>query len=182
MFKDISAMILLAALCWPALAVEQRHGVVVGEILRLDAAAKTVVVKTADGTSHTFRFLERTAVHGGQDVAAGSKDTFRGLKEGSPVAVHYTAKGTEETAEEIDSIGRDGLKASEVTVIQLDRGAKTLAVKATDGTEETFRLTGRAATAAGEEMGEGAEKSIKGTVYYADEAGHKVAHFFKRAI
>jgi hypothetical protein len=47
MFKHLSTMILLAALSWPALAVEQRHGVVVGEILKLDAAAKTVVVKGA---------------------------------------------------------------------------------------------------------------------------------------
>jgi hypothetical protein len=182
MFKHLSTMILLAAISWPALAVEQRHGVVVGEILKLDAAAKTVVVKTADGTKHTFRFPERTAVHGGRDAEAGSKDTFRGLKEGSQVAVHYTAKGTEETAEEIDSIGKDGLKAADVTVVHLDRGAKTLAVKTADGTEETFRVTEKAATATGEEIEKGAEKSIKGTVYYTDEAGHKVAHFFKRAI
>lgn len=181
MFKHLSTIILLGALCWPGFAVEERHGVVVGEILKLDGVARTVVVKIADGTSHTFRFLERTAVHGGRDVAAGSRDVFRGLKEGSQVAVHYTVKGTEETAEEVDRIGKDGLKAADVTVVNLDRGTKTLAVKTADGTEETFRLTGRAVTDAGEEIGQGAEKSIKGTVYYTDEAGHKLGHVFKRA-
>ena len=182
MLKHFSAMILLAALNWPAFAVEERHGVVVGEVLKLDAIARTVVVKSADGTSHAFRFLERTAVHGGRDVAAGSKDVFRGLREGSQVAVHYTVKGTEETAEEVDRIGKDGLKAADVTVVHLDRAAKTLAVKTADGTEETFRLTGRAVTDAGEEIGKGAEKSVKGTVYYTDEAGHRIGHFFKRAL
>ena len=182
MFKCFSAMMLLAAFSWSALAVEQRHGVVLGEITKLDAAGKTVVVKTADGTSHTFHFLERTAVHGGRDVAAGSKDAFHGLKEGTEVAVHYTVQGTEETAREIDTVGKDGLKAADVTVVHLDRSAKTLAVKTADGTEETFRMTGRAVEDTGEEIGKGAEKSVKGTVYYTDEAGHKVAHYFKRAI
>ena len=182
MFKCVAAIILLTALRWPALAVQERHGVVVGEVIKLDAAAKTVVVKTADGTSRTFHFLGRTAVHGERDVATGTKDAFRGLQEGSQVAVHYTVKGTEKTAEEIDSVGKDGLKAVDVTVVHLDRGAKTIAVKTADGAEETFRLTGRAVTDGGEEIGKGAEKSVKVTVYYTDEAGHKVAHFFKRAI
>jgi len=49
------------------------------------------------------------------------------------------------------------------------------------GAEETFRLTGRAARDVGKGIGEGAEKSAKVTVYYTEEAGHKVAHFFKKA-
>jgi hypothetical protein len=101
------------------------------------------------------------------------------LKEGSEVAVHYTAKGTEETAGEIDNIGKDGLKVAEATVTRIDRGAKTLAVKTADGTEETYRLTDSAAKDAGRDIAEGAEKSAKVTVYYTEEAGHKVAHFFK---
>ena len=80
MFKHLSAMVPVAASCWPASAVEEHHGVVVGEVLKLDAVARTVVVKTADGTSHTFHFLERTTVHGGRDVTAGSNDVFRGLE------------------------------------------------------------------------------------------------------
>ena len=59
----------------------------------------------------------------------------------------------------------------------LNGGAKTVAVKTANGTEETFRLAGRA----GKDIGEGAEKSGKVTVYYTEEAGHKVAHFFKKS-
>jgi len=180
--KRFSMIMMLMALCWAALAVEQRHGILVGAVLRTDAAAKTVVVKLADGTEHTFHFVKRTTVHGAQGTAAGATDAFRGLKEGSEVAVHYTAQGTEETAEEIDNIGKDGLKVTEATVTHIDRGAKTLALKTADGAEETHRLTDSAAKDAGKDIAAGAEKSAKVTVYYTEEGGHKVAHFFKRAI
>jgi hypothetical protein len=96
--------------------------------------------------------------------------------------VHYTAKGSVETAEEFDGLGKDGLKATDATVTHIDRGAKTLAVKTADGTEETFRLTGTAAKDAGKGIAEGTEKSVKVTVYYTEESGHKVAHFFKKAV
>ena len=57
-----------------------------------------------------------------------------------------------------------------------------MAVKTADGTVETYKLTDRAAKDAGKDIAEGTEKSAKVTVYYTDEAGHKVAHFFKKVI
>lgn len=182
MFKPFLVMTTLLAVCWPALSIEPKHGILVGEVLKLDAGAKTVVVKLADGTKHTLHFAERTAVHGGHLTAAGAKDAFGGLKEGSQVAVHYTAKGTVETAEEVDHLGKDGLKSTEATVTHIDRGAKTMAVKTGNGAEETYRLTDSAAKDAGKDITAGSEKSAKVTVYYTEEAGHKVAHFFRRAI
>jgi hypothetical protein len=147
-----------------------------GKIEKIDRTAKTVVVKTADGTEHIFHFAARTTVHG-TEVAA--KDSFHGLKEGSDVVVHYTAKGSEETAEEVDHVGENGLKASEGTVTHLDRGAKTVTIKAADGTDHVFRLTDHAAEDAGKDISAGAGKSAKVTVYYTEQAGHQVAHFFK---
>lgn len=181
MLKRSFVVILLMALCLPALAIETRHGILVGVVLKLDAATRTAVVKLADGTEHTVHFVKRTAVHGAQATAAGAEDAFRGLKEGSEVAVHYTAKGTDETAEEVDNIGKDGLNATEGTVVRIDRRAKILAVKTGDGTEETYRLTDSAAKDAGKDIDESTEKSAKVTVYYTEEGGHKIAHFFKRA-
>ncbi len=96
--------------------------------------------------------------------------------------MHYTAKGSEETAEEIDNIGKDGLKSTEATVAHLDRDAKTLVVKTEDGSERTYRLTDSAAKDAGKDISAGAEKSKKIIVYYTDEGGQKVVHFFKWAI
>jgi hypothetical protein len=167
------------ALCWPSIAAEEQHGILVGSVLKVDAGAKTVVVKAADGTEHTLHFVKKTTVHGAEDTAKGADDAFHGLKEGSQVAVHYTAKGGEETGEEFDRLGKDGLKSTDVTVTHIDRGAKTLAVKTTDGTAETLRLTGSAAKDAGKDIAEGTEKSAKVTVYYTEEGGRKIVHFFK---
>lgn len=182
MLKQLSVIIALVAMTWTVQAVEERHGILVGTVLKLDAAAKTIVVKTADGTEHTLHFVKRTTVHGVEATATGAKDIFHGLKEGTEVAAHYTAKGTEETAEEIDNIGKDGLKAADVTVVHIDRAAKTMAVITADGTKESYRLTEHAARDAGKGIAEGTEKSAKVTVYYTEEAGRKVAHFFKRAV
>jgi hypothetical protein len=163
-------------------AIEERHGFLTGEVMKIDRGAKTVLVKVADGTEHTFHFVGRTTVHGAQDTADAAKDSFHGLKEGSQVAVHYAAKGTDETAEEVDNIGKDGLKSTEGTVTSIDRGTKTLSVKTADGTDQVYRLTDNAAKDAGQDVAKGTEKSTKVTVYYTEEAGHKVAHFFKKAI
>ena len=94
--------------------------------------------------------------------------------------MHYTAKGGRETAEEVDQIGKDGMKMAEGTVSHIDRAAKTIAVKTADGTEETYHLADHAAKDAGKNIGEGAEKSGKVTVYYTEEAGRKIARFFKK--
>jgi hypothetical protein len=170
----------LSAFVMVAFAAQDVVSAVEGTVEKVDAGTKTVIVKTADGAEHTFHFVGRTAVHGTETTAKGSKDAFHGLKEGSAVAVHYTAKAGRETAEEVDQIGKDGLKMTEGTVSHIDRGAKTIAVKTAEGTEETFQLAGRAAKDTAKDIGEGAEKSGKVTVYYTEEAGHKVAHFFKK--
>jgi len=54
-----------------------------------------------------------------------------------------------------------------------------MAVKTADGTEDTFRLTDHAAADAGKGIAKGTEKSAKVTVYYTEQAGKKVAHFFE---
>jgi len=162
-----------------ALVAQDVVSAVSGTVKKVDAGTKTVVVKTADGTEHAFHFVERTSVQGADASAAGAKDTFHGVKEGSEVVVHYTKKGTEETAEEIDHVGKDGLKVTEGTVSKIDRGGKTLVVKTADGAEETYHLTEHAAKDAGKDIAKGSEKSAKVTVYYTEVGGRKVAHFFK---
>jgi hypothetical protein len=85
----------------------------------------------------------------------------------------------DETAEEIDQIGKDGLKTSEGTITKFDRAARTMTIKIADGTEETYRLTEHATEDAGKETEDTAKKSAHAIVYYSEEAGHKVAHYFK---
>jgi hypothetical protein len=84
-------------------------------------------------------------------------------------------KGADKTAQEMDRIGDGGLKVSEGTVSKIDRGAKTLGVKTADGAEATYRITDHAIV----DTGKGIEKASKVTVYYTEEGGKKVVHFFK---
>jgi hypothetical protein len=180
MRKNFLVTLTLTVLCGSAFAIEQRHGILMGEILKLDAAAKTIVVKLADGSEHTLHLVKQTAVHGARGAAVAGTEAFHGLKEGSEVVVHYTAKGTRETANDIDAIGKDGLKATETTASHIDHGAKTLASKTANGAEETYHRTGGVAKEAGKDIAEGTTKSAKVTVHYAEAAGRKIAHLFKR--
>jgi hypothetical protein len=159
---------LLASASFAAEAVNAVHGT----ISKIDSGAKTIVVKTADGAEHTFHVVANTTVHG---TEAGAKDAFHGLKEGTEVVAHYTAKGAENTAVEVDKVGKDGLKTMDGTVSSIDRGGKTLVVKSADGTEQAFKMADHAAV----ETGKGTEKAAKVTVYYTEDAGKKIAHFFQ---
>jgi hypothetical protein len=150
-----------------------------GTITKLDAGTKTIVIKTGDGVEHTLKFVAHTTVRGVTGTGKGAKDAFHGLTEGSEVVAHYTTKGAEDIAVEVDKIGKDGVKAIDGTVTHIDRGAKTMAVKTADGTEQTFTLSGHAAADAGKGIEKGSEKSAHVTVYYTEDAGKKIAHWFE---
>jgi hypothetical protein len=79
----------------------------------------------------------------------------------------------------VGRLGLDGLKATEGTVSKIDRGAKTIAITSGDGTVETFKMAGHAIEDAGKDVGKGAEKSVKVTVYYTEQGGRKIAHFLE---
>jgi hypothetical protein len=151
-----------------------------GVVTKVDAAAKTIVVKTKDGTEHTIHFVDKTTVRGGEAVEAGAKDTFHGVKEGSEVVAHYTETGTEKTAVEVNEVGRSGFKAMEGTVTKVGEGGKTITVKAADGTEYTFEVAGRGTKVAAVDTAKGTEKGAKVAVYYTEEGGKKIAHFFEK--
>jgi endonuclease YncB( thermonuclease family) len=144
-----------------------------GTITKLDDGTKTMVVKAKDGTEHTVRFTDKTAVWGADKTAAGAKDSFKGLSEGSEVVVHYSEKGGEKSATEVDKVGKDGLKYVDGTVEKVGKDGKTVVVKTADGTEHTFAV-------AGKDTAKGADKAGKVTVYYTEEGSKKVAHFFEK--
>ncbi len=176
----VAVMALAGLLALPILATDDVVTAIHGTISKLDAAAKTAVVKTADGTEHTIHFVDSTAVHGGEATEAASKDAFHGLKEGSEVAVHYTEKGGDKTAVEVDRLGKDGMKSVDGTVSAVGEGGKSVTVKAADGTEHTFDVVGKDTKESAQAIGKGADKSAKVTVHYTEEGGKKVVHFFKK--
>src|SRR5579884_1197607 len=116
MMKTIGSLILVLSIVSAAHAAEDVVSAVHGTIKKLDSATKTIVVKTADGAEHSLRLLDITAVHGVQTSAEAGKDSWHGLKEGMEVVAHYTKRGTEDTALEIDKLGGDGLKTAEGTI------------------------------------------------------------------
>jgi hypothetical protein len=143
-----------------------------GTVKKVDKATKTVVVKTKDGTEHTVKVAS-------DDTVKGTTDGFDGIKEGSEVVVRSTGKGAEATVDGIGKVGKDGMKVTKGTVEKVDEGTKTVVVKSADGTEKTFEYTGDALKDSGKAVGKGTEKGAKITVYYTEETGKKIAHFFE---
>jgi len=177
--KTIGIAILVMSLASLAFAVEHVVTATHGTITKIDKGAKTLAIKTADGTEHVFHWAKDTTVHGVQ-ASEVAKDSWRGLKEGSEVVAHSTKRGTEDTAVEIDKVGDAGLTKTEGTIKEIDRGGKKLVIESADGTDRTFTLTGHAAADGGKEVAAGAEKGTKVVVYSTEEAGKKVAHFFEK--
>ena len=175
MRKYLGSSIVLALMACGALAAQDVASGVEGTVKTVDKATKTVVVKTAEGTEHTFHFIGKTIAHGATATAKGSKDAFDGVKEGDDVVVHYTVKGAEKTAAEVDHVGKDGLKMSVVAVKSVDHAAKTVTVKTAEGGEEVYHLSDQAV----HETAKGLKTGGKVTVYYTEESGKKVAHYFK---
>jgi hypothetical protein len=175
MSKYFVSSLVLGMLVCAAYAADDVASAVVGTVKTVDKGAKTAVVKTADGTEHTFHFIGKTVAHGAVATAKGSKDAFEGMKEGDDVIVHYTVKGADKTAQEVDHVGKDGMKMSVVAVKSVDHAAKTVTVKTAEGGEEVYHLTDKAM----HETAKGLKEGSKTTVYYTEEAGKKIGHYFK---
>lgn len=176
-----NSVICLLLLCTPAVfAVQDVAGAVEGTVKSIDRTGKVVVVDTADGTKHTFHYAGDLAVHVGDGSKTVASDTFRGLGEGSKVAVHYTVHGGRETAHEIDNLGDGGLKVIHGTVTHIDRGTRRLSIATADGTVETVHLTARATDDAARATAKGTAKGVKVSIYYTEKAGEKTAHFITK--
>jgi uncharacterized protein YpuA (DUF1002 family) len=147
-----------------------------GTVNKTYAAAHTAIVKAADGVEHVFHLTKRTVVHGANDVG----DALSSLKEGSRIVVHYAEDGGQKTAVEVDRIGDGGLAAMEGVVTRVDREGRTIGIRLADGSTETLQLTERAARDVGKDVDRAAVGGAKVVVYYTNEAGDRVAHYFKR--
>ena len=127
----------LAAMCFVTdrVRAQTSTNVVTGTIEKVDSGAKTIAVKTADGTVETMKFSEKTTVHGLKDAAKGAD--LAG-KEGGHVIVHTVGEGADKTAHSVEWVGDKTVHATEGTVEDVGEGSKTVAVKTADGTKETF--------------------------------------------
>ena len=103
----------------------------------------------------------------------GGKDPLSDLKPGTTVVIHYSA---DNTAQEIDRIGPEGLSTTEGIVTKIDRSNKEITIRYDNGKTEKLKLTDRAAADVGKNIGE----DTRIVVYYSDDAGGKVTHYFKK--
>ena len=177
--KIIGSVVLALSVATTAYGVQDVVSAVHGTIDHIDSGTKIVVVKAADGTRHSLHVADRSAVHGADLSVKLSKGSWHGLSEGSEVVAHYSKRGAEDTAIEIDKVGQGGLKAEKGTVEEIDRGGRRLVVDTGKGAKETFELTGHATEDAGKDVARGTLKGSKVTVYYSEKTGKKVAHFFE---
>jgi len=173
---SLAAILYIAA---PASA-QASTNVVTGTIEKVDSGAKTIAVKTADGTVETVKFTEKTTVQGLKD---GAKGADLAGKEGGHVIVHTVGEGSEKTAHSVEWVGDKTVHTTEGTVENVGKGSKTVAVKTAEGTKETFVVADHAAVDSGKGVAsysaKGAKKGEHVTVYYTEEAGKKIAHVFK---
>src|SRR5580704_13072021 len=132
--------------------------VVVGTIDKVDTGAKTVAVKTADGTVTTVKYTDKTAVHGLSDAAHGAD--LAG-KAGGRVIVHDVPEGTDKVARSIVYVGD----------------------KTVDNTVKVFTISSHATVNAGKDVFKYSAVTMKEgdhvVVYSTDEAGKSIAHVFE---
>ncbi|HET8924776.1 MAG TPA: hypothetical protein VFN26_17480 [Candidatus Acidoferrum sp.] len=172
---------LAAIFCFAASqAAAQSSNVVTGTIEKVDSGAKTIAVKTADGTVQTVKFTEKTTVNGLKDGAKGADLVG---KEGGHVIVHTVGEGADKSAHSVEWVGDKTVHVTEGTVEDVGKGTKTVAVKTADGAKETFVVADHATVSTGKGVAhysaEGAKKGEHVTVYYTEAAGKKIAHVFK---
>jgi Cu/Ag efflux protein CusF len=183
MMKHFCTIAILMTLGIATGAQEPHHGILVGVVEKVDEHAKTITIKSDDGTEHTLQTEARTRLHGVHGTSRNTIDKIRGLKTGTQVAVHYTASGTVENAIEIDNIGPDGLQSIEATITHIDRGEKTLTVQTANGNNQTFHMSDSTARYAAEQFDQSASSPLKVDLYYSGHTeGHPVAHYFRKAM
>ena len=71
-----------------------------GELVKVDATAKTITIKGADGVETEFAYTATTEVPGASDGVAGLA-----TKSGSKVTVHFTSDMGKKTATKIEVSG-----------------------------------------------------------------------------
>ena len=188
--KSLSKLFLLlcvTAALSSAFAQDVVHAVA-GAVTRVDKTAKTLAIKTADGSEQVFKFTGRTAIRGTEESAhlakMGALDTYFAGKEGTHVVVRYIGKGADKTATVVDDFGKETLKAGRGTVTHVDRAAHTVAVKTDDGAEATYRLGSEAVVETDHGVVRGsryiAKEGDKVFVHYTEDAGDKIVRFFEK--
>jgi hypothetical protein len=96
--------------------------------------------------------------------------SLKSLRPGTPVAVQYSVKGIQASADGTSQIGQPGSNVNEGVVTKVDRDDRKVTIKFANGSTETLRSDNTAT-----------RHSSRVIVSYTDESGRRVAHLFKPA-
>ena len=160
---------------------------IVAEVLKIDHAAKTVVLHTADGGHETVAFSEHTVVHGVTSADSAVDAWAKDVLEGAWAMVLYTENGAHKTVVAIDSLGGGTVRIAHGSVVRVDEAAGSMVIRTKAGAEDTFELAGFVAVDAGRGVERGAtptcraiETGAEVVISYSEQAGKKTAVIVKR--
>jgi hypothetical protein len=143
-----------------------------GTIDLLSPGTQSLSVKTTDGTTQFFRWLEKVFVHG----RTGTDDELTGLERGMTVVVHYSGSGPSAIVQEIDRLDAEGLEIAEGHVTSIDRVRGEITIRFDDGRKEALRLSNRVSRNVGRQT----SANTRVVVYYTNNKGVKEVHYFKK--
>jgi len=180
---SVALLVCCLSCCRAAIGADSagsQHHALVGDLEKVDATAKNITIRAADGTEHAVSYGGRTIVHGLEGTA---KAADLAGKEGSGVVVRYTGEAGHETADHIDVFGHDALKTTDGTLTQVDKAGHKVVVKTADGADETYHLGRDSAIDTKDGLVDAARFTGKEgdhvIVYHTEEAGRKVVHLLK---
>jgi len=145
-----------------------------GTIESVSPDSKSLSVRTTDGTTQLFGWLDKVFVHGGKPDA---DDELSSLHRGMSVVVHYSGTGKDARVQEIDRVDGDGLKTTEGRVVAINRSKDEITVRLADNTTEKLKLTNRVSGNVGRDLD---KPNTPVVVYYTDNKGVKEVHYFKK--
>lgn len=145
-----------------------------GTIESVSPDSKSLSVRTTDGTTQLFGWLEKVFVHDGKP---DPDDELSTLHRGMAVVVHYSGTGKDAKVQEIDRLDRDGMKVTEGRVVGIDRNKDEITVRLYDNTTEKLKLTNRVSRNVGRDLD---KPDTPVVVYYTDSKGVKEVHYFKK--
>jgi hypothetical protein len=154
---------------------------VAGQVRKVDYAAKTVVLHTADGGNATVEVGEDTVVYGVMSAGSAVDVYAKDALQGAWAIVQYTGNGAHKTAVAIDSLGGRTVKVAHGSVVSVDQAAEFIVIKTKAGAEDRFELAKSVVVDAGLGVERGAtpcraiEEGATVAISYSEQAGKKTA-------
>ncbi len=172
-------LVLLIVVLFTFAVGAQAQNVLVGTIDKVDTDAKTVAVKSADGTVTVVKYTDKTTVHG---LTNATHAASLAGKEGGRVIVHDVPEGADTVGRSIVYVGDKTVDKTDGTIFKIGKRSRTVSVKMADNTVKVFSVSSHATVNAGKDVFHYSAVSMKEgdhvVVYSTEEGGKAIAHAF----